>query len=167
MASKIAPFPIWTLAAALFGGALLVAWNNPAPSPVYAVSTVRAGLSRAPGAWVGRTVRVRAVVRDSCLTWMGGDNPACISWRPALLDASAPSATGALPLRAAPQLPLLAALRRLPLTRWLVGTPQQIRWGVPTTYNVRLKAAPTTVCGSARCYEVVLLDALLRSYSPR
>ena len=167
MASTAVSFPVRSLVVALCGGALLlIAWNTPAPAPVYAVGAVRAGLSRAPGAWVGRTLRVRAVADNPCLTWMGGANPACISWQPALLDASAPNAAKALPLGAAPQLPLLAALRRLPLTRWLVGTPQQLRWGVPATYRVRLETAPATVCGRARCYQAVLLDAALRSYSP-
>jgi hypothetical protein len=76
-----------------------------------------------------------------------------------LLDVTAPHADSALPLRIAPPSPLLAALRRLPLARWLVGSPQQIRWGALTTYRVLLQAAPNSMCAAARCYEAQLLDA--------
>ncbi len=150
---------VWLLAAALPGGVLLSAARPSSPAPLYALSTVRAGLLHAPGRWVGRTVRVYAVAGKPCVAWMGGVHPACISWQPALLDMAAPSAADALPLRVASPTPLLAALRRLPLARWLVGAPQQIRWGMPATYRVRLQAAAGAACGVARCYAALLLDA--------
>lgn len=161
MATDSLPFPLRLLtAAALCGGALLlIAARTPSPSPIYSMAAVQAGLIRSPGAWVGRTIRVRAVASTPCVTWMSGVNPTCISWRPALLDLSAASGEAALPLRRAPQSPLLAALRRLTLARWLVAAPQQVQLGVLTTYRVLLQTAPSTVCGAARCYEALLLDA--------
>ena len=162
------PFPIRLLVAALLGGGalLLIAARPPSPPPVYSVAAVRAGLIRSPGGWVGRTIRVRAVAGNPCVSWQGGAGTACISWRPALLDSYqpadpgfAPSAASALLLRSELQPPLLAALRRLPIARWLVGSPQQIRWGTLTTYRVLLQAAPTTVCSRAHCHEALLLDA--------
>jgi len=156
-------FPVRLLTAGLLGGLLLlVAASRPAaapPPPVYSMAAVWAGLERSPGGWVGRTVHVRAVVGHRCVTWMDGGNPACISWRPEILDPSAPKVGATLPLRGVPPSPLLAALRRLPLTAWLAPAPQQIRWDVLTTYRVLLQATPSTVCGAPACYEALLLDA--------
>jgi hypothetical protein len=159
--SSSTPVTVRLLAVALLCGGplLLIAASNPSPPPVYSEAAVQMNIIRSPGAWIGRTVRVRALVGNSCATWMGGANPACISWQPALLDPSAPSAASALPLVGAPQPPLLAALRQLPLVGGLVQSPQRIRWGALTTYRVRLSVAPTTLCGAVRCYEALLLDA--------
>ncbi len=161
-------YPVRLLAAALLGGSslLLIALSAPSPPPVYALAVVQAGLIRSPGAWVGRTVRVRAVAAMPCVTRMGGANRACTSWRLALLDASAPSTATALPLQGAPPPPLLAALRRLPLASWLVASPQQVRWGALSAYRVLLQAAPTAVCDAPPCYEALLLDAAPGSMYP-
>lgn len=162
-------FRMRLLAVALLGAValLLVAARTPAPPPVYSLATVWAGLSQSPSGWVGRTVRVRALAGNPCLTWMHDAYPACIYGRPALLEPSAPNIATALPLRGAPPTsllaalpsPLLAALNRLHLARWLAPAPQQIRWGAPAIYRVRLQVAPFTFCGAARCYEALLLDA--------
>jgi hypothetical protein len=89
---------------------------------------------------------------------MGGAKPACMTSRPALQDPSASSIEAALPLGVVPQSRWLATMRRLPLIGLLVPTPQQIRWGALTTYRVRLRAAPATICASTPCYEALLLD---------
>jgi hypothetical protein len=129
------------------------------PEPVYSVAAILGHLERDPAHWDGRTVRVRAVAGDRCITWMGGANPACISWQPALVDASVPATGVALGLRQVPPSPLLAALRRLPFAGRLLPGQQQIRWGMPSTYRVRLRAAPTLMCGQPACE--ALLDAAI------
>jgi hypothetical protein len=155
------PFIVRLLAVALLGvgSLLLIAATSPPSGPVYSVSAVRAGLVRSPGLWVGRAVRVHAVAGNRCVSWMGGANPTCISWWPALLDPSASTAQTTLPLRGVPRHPLLAALGRLPLVSRLVPAPQTIRWGALATYRVRLRAASTSACDQSPCYAALLLDA--------
>jgi hypothetical protein len=128
--------------------------------PVYAVAAVQARLGGSPAAWVGRIVGVRGVAgRSYCQSWPSPESISCQGWGPSILID--PGRLTLLPPTLGAPNPLLAPLHRLPLTGHLVQAPQQIRWGALATYHVRLRAAPTRVCGTPPCYAAVLLDAAL------
>jgi hypothetical protein len=125
--------------------------------PVYAVVQVQAGLAEHPQAWVGRTVRVRGLVK-SCPYVRHGP---CARWQPALSDTSTVALSidvEPLPLVRGSASPLLAGLRRVPFLGSLTPAPQELRWDTPTIYRVQLR---TGSCGMAQlpCYEALLLDA--------
>jgi hypothetical protein len=123
----------------------------------YSVRELRAGLQRAPGRWVGRTVQVRGMALSSgCVAWDAGRVESCRDRSAYLLDRDGVSL---LQVAAWGPDPLLAALRRLPLAGRLVPGPQAVRWGVVATYRVRLQAAPILVCDATPCYAGLLLEA--------
>jgi hypothetical protein len=144
------------LAVALLGGGslLLIAANSPSPSPVYAVAALQGDLARSPDIWVGRTALVRAIIGSRCVTWMGGQEPACASWQPALLDVDAPNAGTALALQGAPPMPLLSTIRQIPVLAALLPAPHVLRPGTIGTFRVRLTPSPA----AAHAYQAVLED---------
>lgn len=155
--------PVLALVVARPGGSAgALTLNNllPPAGPVYAVGAVRAGLAHDPQAWIGRTVRLRAVA-DDCLSWAA---PAyvlyCRSRQPVLRDASTTGGSDALPALLAPDAGPLASLRQLPLlARWLPAT-QHLWWHVPRTYVVRLSRLPADACWPATpCVAAFLLHA--------
>jgi hypothetical protein len=95
--------------------------------PVYAVAQLQAGLADQPQTWLGRTVRVRGVVRG-CPYGLPGP---CASWQPELRH-PVPQATEAgaglllVPVPARPDA-LTARLRRIPWVRALVRGPQVVQ----------------------------------------
>jgi hypothetical protein len=131
-------------------------------SGAYSVAAVRAHLRDRPDQWVGRTVQLRALLLGCPpLAMTTGPHFMCSPtfWQPELADPAGPGARDPLPVTwGGPEL-RLGWLRGLPLVGKLMPGPQTVRWGVPATYKVRLTvAAAQTLCGSAVCYEGVLLD---------
>jgi hypothetical protein len=107
--------------------------------PVFSVAQLQALAAHDPAAWVGRTVRVRAIPAGGrCLAAISTYRPDC-DWRgPALLDTRAQDAVEPLPLVRGSASPLLALLRRLPLAgRGPMGS-QALRWDTPGIYQVQL-----------------------------
>ena len=124
-------------------------------APVSTVGQVEAGLSRNPEAWKDRTFLLRgtAIVADCphvvamCGPLLvGGDRP--------------PSMWDRLPLAAQVGPSGLAFLRRIPVLSSILPGAVVIRWGVPATYRVHLRAAPCAPVGTA-CYTVVLVGDVL------
>jgi hypothetical protein len=124
--------------------------------PVYSVATLQAGLARQPGVWLGRPVRVRGIVA-LCLSSDGQSDPPYCHGSTYLMDAS--EASWVLPLAWGRQDSVLAVLRRVPLLSGLLPALQAVRWEEVATYRVELRTMPGEPCGTAACYEAVLLDA--------
>jgi hypothetical protein len=142
--------------------------------PVYAPSTVMAGLLRRPAAWLGRVVWVQgeAVPVDaaSFATF-------CLRSRPCPSVATSTAAlwngglgNGAdgvprdqvLPLVIAPEDRLLALLRRVPLVRGQLPAPQRLDILNLKTYRLRLQTAPCAWPARQTCYAALLLDGATR-----
>ncbi len=121
--------------------------------PVYTVADLRQRVVQAPRAWMGRTVRVRALV----LLYRTRSDP--FTWRTHLLliDPGAAGWVGRMPLVLGAADPVLAMLRRLPLVGPIVPHGQQARWTTAMSYRIELQARPSPSCPA--CYEAVLLDA--------
>jgi hypothetical protein len=135
--------------------------------PVYSVAALSADLRREPAAWVGRTVRVRAIaeVCTVCGGWQpvqpsgpGTDTAAPLP--PTLLkSAEGTGATAAIPIVIAPGSPPPAFLRQIPLLDRLVAAPHTVQWSVVAVYRVQLCAAGCAAGLPPQCYAAVLLDA--------
>jgi hypothetical protein len=141
------------------GIAAMISASRSNQARAHTVAEVLANLARSPDTWVGRTVRVRAVVASRCAAWLGGPAPVCATWQPALVDPAAAGADPPLPIQPMAQPPLLGGLRRLPFAGRLVPAPQHLHWGMPATYRVLLSIAPSSRCDRGPCYEALLLDA--------
>jgi len=128
--------------------AALVVGRAAAPGEtVYTVAQVRAGMAQRPGAWVGRTVLVRAVAvpiaGSSCPTAY----PSCGGTR--LTDGTAlggADATLTINDRARPDDGPWAFLRHVPVIGRLVPAPSRTPWGRPATYRLQLYPHPYDLC---------------------
>jgi hypothetical protein len=156
----------WLLPLAVLLGLapLAIRWLAAGPghgqaSAVYTVAQVRDHLARDRAAWVGRTVRIRALA-EPCPARGNPYGPmGCPRPQPDLADPEGADLADPLPLVVGSGSPLLAALRRLPLVGGWVPPLPAPPWEVLHTYQVRLQAAPGGSCGVALCFEAVLLDA--------
>ncbi len=116
---------------------------SPAREIVYTVAQVRAGLSRSPGRWVGRTVLVRGSVvgcrrREGCLAPLAGiPAEGLVDGIPIIEMPRTTVLSLALPLQVE-QDPLWAFLRRVPPLRQIVPAPPRLFTAQPATYRVRL-----------------------------
>jgi hypothetical protein len=140
------------------GGGIPLLGIRPDQGPVYSVARVQAGLAHRPAAWVGRTVQVRGVAA-CCFLW--SDPRSGLPCLAAEEDPFDPCPWNvAVPLRTitSGRRTLVAVARGVPLLGPLIPAHAPLRWGVVTTYRVRLRAAPATDCGYRPCYEA-LLDA--------
>jgi hypothetical protein len=122
-------------------------------SRVYTVSEVQAGLVRAPGLWIGRTVRVQGVVVGG-RQWRDTRDGWTMIVQPQLID---PAGTGDLPLSRDSSGRRLRWLRGLPLLGRLLPRPQTLVWDQRATYRLELRTVAGRACPD--CYEAVLLDA--------
>ncbi len=129
--------------------AALVVGRAAAPGEtVYTVAQVTLGMARRPGAWVGRTVLVRAVAvaiaGSSCPTAY----PSCGGTR--LTDGTAlggGDATLTINDRARPDGGLWAFLRHVPVIGRLVDSPlRTLPWGRPATYRLQFYPQPYDLC---------------------
>ena len=132
--------------------------SYPAVDRVYSVDEVQSGLAARPGAWLGRTIRMRgqiatAICLDSCQTTMAY---LMISF------STAPHSNDLvfhqLVLDPGPPDPVRRWLRRLPWLRSFVPPPQQPTWHRAAIYRVRLGPSAFP-CARPPCFEAVLLDA--------
>jgi hypothetical protein len=160
---KYLPAVLLALLLITLGGHLevAIARSGQGPMPVYSVEQVRADLTRHPMAWVGRTVRVRGILQGP-FSFCGTIRP-CPPPIWGLIDSENESVAPELllPVKAGAPAPLWAALRRLPLVRTVVPAPQVVRFGLPTTYRLQLRAAPALCSANTGllCYEGVVVDA--------
>jgi hypothetical protein len=130
-----------------------------ASSRTYTVAAIQVGLRHDRAAWLGRTIRVRAVL-TACSTWSGAPGASvCVDRRPALLDAMGAATAGPLPLAWGAEHPVLALLRALPVVGGMVPGPQAPVWGVAATYRVRLEVGRCAASGVAPCWRALLLDS--------
>jgi hypothetical protein len=140
----------WALSATLHAAV-------PPGGPAYSVAAIDDHLLHEPAAWVGRTVRVRAIF-GACDTWLGpAYSSPCVSWQGAGLVDPGPAAQY-LSLTPGDPPPVLAFFRRLPLLGRLAPAPQSPAWGGIAIYRVWLQPVPCTPRGP-RCYQGVLADA--------
>ncbi|HWE60118.1 MAG TPA: hypothetical protein VHB98_00250 [Chloroflexota bacterium] len=130
-------------------------------TPVYSVGRIRAVLTQDPKAWIGRTVLVRGILQGP-FVFCGATRP-CPPAVLGLIDGENESVAPdqLLPVAAGSPVPLWAVLRRVPLAGTLLPAPQQMRFGLMTTYQLRLRAAPALCGGNTGllCYEGVVVDA--------
>jgi hypothetical protein len=148
--------------ATLAGAGCARAWwariGSAQSEPVYTLAALRASLERDPSAWLGRTVRMRAIpALRWCFVWTT-PSPSCQLWEPALVG----TGTGAaepLPLAWGSAPAPLAYLRRVPVLGALAPPPQAIRWGAPGIYRVQLHATTCFAPGMSPCYEAMVLDS--------
>jgi hypothetical protein len=149
------------LAFALFIAVAVLGGNGDA-GPVYSIAMVRAQLARDPDRWVGRTILVRGEVVP-CVAMPIAVNGRCAALAPRDWQPSSPTpwrtTIDPLPIVHAGLDPFLTPLRRLPLLRDMLPTPQVLQWGAVTIYRVRLRASANSICGTGACYEALLLDA--------
>jgi hypothetical protein len=127
-----------------------------AEGPVCSVATLQAGLAHQPRVWLGWPVRVRGIAA-LCLSSDGPSDPPYCHGSTYLMDAG--GTTGVLPLAWGRQDRVLAVLRRVPLLSRLLPALQAVRLEEIATYRVELRTMPGEPCGTATCYEAVLLDA--------
>ncbi len=146
--SRSAPY-VTAGSVAIIAGALVVAQvvadGLVQSGPVYTVAQVQTGLQRAPRSWVGRTVRIRAILR--CCQLAPSPAP------PALLDADGSSADALLAYWHGAN-PLLDIVRRLPLLSSLV----RHSYGQMSVYRVQLQPGAQLGCGYRTCYSAFLVD---------
>jgi hypothetical protein len=161
------PTRFLTAGALVLAGCAALAMMRPtSQDPVYSVSTLRADLRRDPEAWVGRTVRVRAIAQvcEVCggqqvrLPGTGTDAAGSLPLM-LLMPAEATGGAEPLPLVIAPGSPRLEFLRHVPLLDHLVPAPQTIQWAVVAVYRVQLRVAICAAGVPPPCYATVVLDA--------
>jgi hypothetical protein len=147
------------LGLALASGLAAVALRRPLDhGPVYTLAQVQAQLKRQPGAWVGRTVRVRGVATKCFMLLEHGYFRCLPLLQPHLSDPDLEVASEPLLAWAAPD-PLLAFVRRVPLLGGPLPAPQAVDWWEVATYRVELRAIADGPCGAGTCYVAVVLDA--------
>jgi hypothetical protein len=123
---------------------------------VYGVAALQAHLEREGAAWLGRTVRVRAVLAPCGGISPHGGRP-CLNFGPWLVDSAGGPAAGSLPLQLGPAPQPLALVRRIPLLDRLLPGPQALSWDAVAVYRVRLVGCTSPAVPT--CYAAVLLDA--------
>ncbi len=129
-----------------------------ASDAIYTVAAVRTGLEHAPGAWVNRTVRVRAILAQDCNVDLYPLDQVCRTLQPALFDADATPGAAPFPVVIAPLPPHLLFLRHFPLVDQLVPAPQYLQWGTAAVYRVQFRAEAHPKCHATTCYEALLPD---------
>ena len=115
-----------------------------APGKVYTVAQVRAGISRDPQLWRGRTVLIRALAvplgamcppsTPWCTNVVLADHDPILATTPTL-DEMAPRSN-----------PYVTLLRRLPLVDWVIPDPQQVAWEQLATYRLHISPQTFTPC---------------------
>lgn len=121
----------------------------------YTVSQARNGLLWQPRAWLGRTVRMRAIAAHESRRYCPDPIATCVGVLPIFVDGPGATAT-ALPLVWGGSDRIRAQLRRLPLIAPFVS-PQVPQWGRLATYLVSLRLAAGPTCHT--CFVAVLVDA--------
>ena len=152
------------LAALLFALPLSLATRalatSPAAGPVYTLAALDADLARRPRAWLGRTLRVQALLGGKCVAMVGLYTQSCASWEMALTDPAGDQAVAPLPLTWGDPPSLIALLRRLPLLGWLAPPPQIAHSSATATYRIKLQTTPCAALDDGPvCYGAQLLDA--------
>jgi len=132
------------------GATVLDLSHRPASSRIYTVTAVVAGLYSNPQAWLGRTIRLRGIVRSCGASW------SCHGATPYLADGSVETTDWAHQLQVVPAPPdrNLTFWRRFPGFGALLPQPQQLKGTIPTVYRVLLTA---DMCGV--CFEGIVQDA--------
>jgi hypothetical protein len=120
------------------GSAAVIGTGQSASARVYTVAEVQAGLAHKPGAWVGRTLRVRGVYTDCGPP----DALAAFCLAPDPADLGTAPAVAPLPLVVARSDLLRALLRRLPVLRYLVAAAPILPWGQTAVFRVQLRVRP-------------------------
>jgi hypothetical protein len=125
---------------------------------VYTPFVLRRAITRAPQAWLGRVIWVRAEpVQD--VVWACRQDVLCLRRQPSLADVDAGRSDTSLPLALPQETPLIAALRRAPLVGELMPTAPAIPWGIVAVYRIRLQALPG--CAARNCIGAQLIQAAL------
>lgn len=162
--SYLKPLTPLFLTLLLLGGSVraAAAYTGQGPEPVYSVDQIRADLREQPTAWVGRTVRVHGIL-EGAFVYCDPTHP-CPPVVFGMIDAANMDAPQGHLLRmtlASPS-PLWATLRRLPLIDAFAPPLQMVRFGLPTTYRLQLRAAPAFCrrTNGVMCYQGVLVDAV-------
>lgn len=121
-------------------------------SPTYSLAQVEAGLRHHPFAWVGRTIRLKAIVTWQPLDCPSGPAPVCQTVSPLTVYSSQ-----ILLVHPEPD-PFLDRLRSLSALGPLLPRPQPlVGRGI---FRVRLQPAPAgSPCGPQPCYWAILPDA--------
>lgn len=122
-------------------------------APIYSVAQAHAALLRAPRAWAGRTMRLRATAFPMAGTGCPMTTPWCSAVM--LTDSDAPDGGSLVAIPAAPA-PLWSLLRRLPFSQFFLPT-QQMVWGRSAIYRVRFIAQTFTLCAPP-CLQTQMLD---------
>jgi len=129
---------------------------------VYTVPQLHHGLTRAPAAWLGRTILVHGVLylcppADSCYS------PDSLA--DSIADPRSRSRPIYIPAHVGPASPLLEALRPLPVIGRLAPARVVAALGREGTYRVYISNRSRAACAVAYCnpaypYDVVLVDAM-------
>lgn len=152
---------IVTLAGPLLGATAylsqyLTAAGVVAADPVITPRQLRAQPMRRPQDWLGRIVPVRGILaisqRSTC-----PQRTACLATQAVLLDLDPAAGDARLPLAWGPTDPFLARLHALPLVGRLAPPAQELVWGRPAIYRLRIQRAPDAIC--VGCVEGLVLDA--------
>jgi hypothetical protein len=151
LAALLCALPLSLAARALEAG--------PVAGPVYSMAALDGGLVRRPRAWLGRTLRVHALLGGKCTAMAGLYTQSCASWELALTDPAGDQDIVPLPLAWGAAPPLIAALRRLPLLKLLVPAPQVVHSSAAAIYRIRLQTTSCTALDGPVCYGALLLDA--------
>jgi hypothetical protein len=150
MKHRILTLLLLLLAPTVVAGAMVLDSSlGPKSSRIYTVSAVVAGLYRNPQAWLGRTIRLRGIVRSCGAEW------SCHGSTPYLADSSVEETDRAHQLQVVPAPPdrNLTFWRRFPGFGALLPQPQQLNGAIPTVYRVLLTA---DMCGV--CFEGIVQD---------
>jgi hypothetical protein len=139
------------LAPAIIIGATAFALNiRPENSRVYTVSAVVAGLYQNPQAWIGRTVRLRGIVRSCGTSWSCHGSTAYLEDSGTQED----DRSHQLQLVPGPPDPSMHFWRQLPGLSAVLPRPQRLNGVIPSIYRVTLTADMCAVC-----FEGIVQDA--------
>jgi hypothetical protein len=150
------------------GAVLAVQGPTQSEGRIDSISQIVAGLSNQPQQWLGRIVRVRAVVggfvcpgRCAVHTSQPFAGLQSSEWYPFLTDPLADKATPSsqLLMLVEPRNHLLDRLSQLPLVGGIIPPGQRVAWYSTAVYRLRLQAGPCLV-GKQPCFEGVLVDAI-------
>lgn len=124
--------------------------------PTYTVAQAHAAILRAPRAWTGRIMRLRATAYPMAGTSCPMTQPWCSAVM--LTDGATPPNDGVtmVAIHATPNL-WWSFVRRLPFGDRLLPDQASMAWGRPAIYQVRFIAQTFTLC-TAPCLQTQVLD---------
>lgn len=145
---------VLALCAAIAGLGPAVGPVGPTRGAIVTPHILRQSLERAPLAWIGRTVwlRARAVPHYA---WTCHHDTLCVVRQPSLADPTVDAADAFLPFALAPPPPPWSLLRQVPVLGHLIALNRTIPWDTIALYQVHLRLPPS--CPDVGCVAALVV----------